>query len=258
MLEFDAATRRILDVSYAGSDVVRRRMENFRALGPRPGETILDLGCGTGLLTAEIARAVGNDGRVVGIDPSPDMRAGAEATCKGFGTVEIANGTAAETGYEDHSVDKVVSLQVFEYLDDIPGALAEVARVLRPGGRVVIGDWHWDCFAWHSAAPARMARKQQAWDGHLTERRVPALLPPLLADAGFIFAESRAVPFTDTCLRADGLANMMLHLMTGYARQHALLPEAEIDAWKAEQTDLARTGRFFFSLVHFVTVAHKH
>ena len=65
MLEFDTETRKILDVAYAGADVVRRRMENFRALDAKPGETILDLGCGTGPLTLEIARTVGGDGRVI-------------------------------------------------------------------------------------------------------------------------------------------------------------------------------------------------
>lgn len=257
MLEFDAATRRILDRSYAGSDVVRRRLENFRALDPRPGERVLDLGCGTGLLTAEIARAVGDAGHVLGVDPSADMRAGAEESCAGVETVRIAEGSAAAIPADDGAFDKVVSLQVFEYLDDVRPALSEVSRVLRPGGRLVIGDWHWDCFAWHSADPGRMARMMESWDGHLAERCAPALLPALLADAGFAFGESRAVPFTDTCLRADGMANMMLHLMAGYARQNGHLPEDEIAAWQAEQQELARTGRFFFSLTHFVTVAHK-
>lgn len=257
MLEFDAATRRILDRSYAGSDVVRRRMENFRALDPRPGERVLDLGCGTGLLTAEIARAVGDGGHVLGVDPSTDMRTGAEDTCAGVESVRIAEGSAATIPAKDGAFDKVVSLQVFEYLDDISAALAEVSRVLRPGGRLVIGDWHWDCFAWHSADPGRMARMMASWDDHLAERCIPALLPARMVQAGFVFGESRAVTFTDTCLRADGMANMMLHLMAGYARQNRHLPEAEIAAWQAEQKELAREGRFFFSLTHFVTVAHK-
>ena len=256
MLQFDAATRRILDVSYAGSDVVRRRMENFRALAPHPGEAILDLGCGTGLLTAEIARAVGDRGQVLGVDPSPDMRTGAEEMCKPFNNTKIAEGTAKSIPAADASFDKVASLQVFEYLGDIPAALTEAARVLRPGGRLVIGDWHWDCFAWHSENPKRMKAVQDAWDRHLTERCVPALLPNLMTKAGFVFDESRAVPFTDTCLRADGLANMMLHLMSAYAKQNALLPANDVDAWKTEQETLAAQGRFFFSLTHFVTIAH--
>ena len=256
MLQFDTATRRILDVAYAGTDVVRRRLETFHALDPRPGEAILDLGCGTGLLTAEIARTVGDRGYVLGVDPSPDMRAGAEKQCREFATIAIADGTATNIPAEDSAFDKLVSLNVFEYLDDIPAALSEARRTLRPGGRLVISDWHWDCFAWHSDHPERMKAMQVAWDRHLTERCTPALLPKLMTEAGFVFSESRAVPFTDTCLRADGLANMMLHLMTAYAKQNDLLPKDEVDAWKAEQETLATQGRFFFSMTHFVTVAH--
>ena len=70
MLKFDAETTKILDDAYQGADITRRRQASFDALTPIPGETIIDIGCGNGLLTGELARAVGPKGRVIGIDPS--------------------------------------------------------------------------------------------------------------------------------------------------------------------------------------------
>lgn len=73
MLKFDAEITRILNNAYEGADLTRRRQASFDALKPSPGDTIIDIGCGNGLLTAELARAVGPTGKIIGVDPSEDM-----------------------------------------------------------------------------------------------------------------------------------------------------------------------------------------
>jgi arsenite methyltransferase len=173
MLEFDAATARLLEDAYRGSDVVKRRLATLEVLAPEAGDAVLDVGCGSGYLPVELARAVGEAGEVIAIDPSAEMRKAAANQCDGFANVRILDGTATELPLHDSIVNRAASLQVFEYLSDIPGALAEIRRVLRPGGRLVIGDMHWDSWIWHSAEPARMTKMIMAWDHHLTDRTVP-------------------------------------------------------------------------------------
>ncbi|MEM6891447.1 MAG: methyltransferase domain-containing protein [Pseudomonadota bacterium] len=155
MLEFDSETTRLLDSVYQGADVTRRRQGSFDALGPGPGETIVDVGCGNGLLTLELARAVGRSGRVIGVDPSEDMLQSAQERCQGQSCVEFAAGSADSLPISSNAIDKAVSVQVFEYLEDIPSALSEIHRVLKPGGALVIGDIHFDSLIWHSDAPDR-------------------------------------------------------------------------------------------------------
>lgn len=70
MLKFDAKTAQILDIGYLGSDITQRRLTNLTCLAPIPGEVIADIGCGTGLLTLDLIRAVGDSGSVIAIDPS--------------------------------------------------------------------------------------------------------------------------------------------------------------------------------------------
>ncbi|MCU9847672.1 methyltransferase domain-containing protein [Defluviimonas sp. WL0024] len=257
MIEFDAETTRILETAYEGADFARRRRASFDAVDPRPGEHILDLGCGPGFLTREFARAIGPGGRVTGVDPSPEMRTAAAERCAGLSGVEILEGSAAALPLEDASTDKAVSVQVFEYINDFDAPLAELHRVLRPGGRLVIADMHWDTLVWHSTDRDRMARMIAAWDAHLADRIVPEKLPAPLARAGFGGIRTIPHPMLDTVLKPDGLARVLMILMVAFARGNDLMPEADIAAWAAEQEALAAEGRFFMSLTHFVTVAEK-
>lgn len=257
MLQFDAETARILEDAYQWSDFTRRRRANFDALAPRPGQALLDLGCGNGLLTLDLARAVGDAGRVVGVDPSAAMLDSARGRCAGRGTVDLRQGDAGALPLEDQEVDGAVSVQVFEYIADLSGALAELARVLRPGGRLVIGDMHFGTYAWRSDDPDRMKRMQDAWDRHLVHPALPEILPQAMAGAGFEVEQVIPVTFADHVLRPDGLVRMMLILMRRYAIDNGLLPDDEARAWHDEQFALAREGRFFFSLTHYVTVARR-
>ncbi|MGI9369007.1 MAG: methyltransferase domain-containing protein [Ruegeria sp.] len=257
MLQFNKDIARLLDNAYLGADVSRRRRVSFDALGPESGDSILDLGCGNGILTAELARAVGSDGQITGVDASTDMLNSARNRCADFDTVDLVQGMADDMPLPDAQFDKAASIQVFEYFDDPRPALRELRRVLRPDGRLVIGDVHWDSLCWHSDHPGRMDRMIEIWDGHLADRTVPATLPSCMRECGFAVDQVVPVTICDTTLRPDGLARMMIHLMEAYAIQTSETSKEMAHAWSHEQHNLAEQGRFFFSITHFVWIAHK-
>ena len=257
MLNFDEETTRLLEDAYQGADVSRRRRATFDALAPEPGEHILDLGCGNGLLTLELARAVGPSGHVTGLDASPQMLAAAYQRINGRANVTLVEGHAARLPFDAASFDKAAALQVFEYLTDRRPALRALHKVLKPGGLLAVGDIHWDTLAWHSDNTRRMERMLEAWGRHMAERALPALLPSELRTCGYQPGGMQPVTVCDTTLRPDGLAAMMIQLIRAFAVDLGATDEDDAAAWAREQQELAEEGRFFLSLTHFVCTARR-
>jgi arsenite methyltransferase len=174
-IQFDEDQSRAVEWVYSTPDVVEQRRTTLDALGLQAGERVLDLGCGPGFLAAEMAEQVGASGRVDAVDMSPSMLALAARRehSAGAAPVVLAEGDVTKLPFGDAQFDAAVSTQVFEYVADMPGALAEVRRVLVDGGRLLIIDTDWDSIVWRSTDDERMARVLLAWDDHLAHRDLP-------------------------------------------------------------------------------------
>jgi arsenite methyltransferase len=102
-----------------------------------PGGTALDVGCGPGSVTAQLARAAGPDGLALGVDISEPMLARAVHAAAGS-QVGFLRADAQRLPLRDHSVDAAVSIAVLQLIPDPAATLSEIARVLRPGGRLAV------------------------------------------------------------------------------------------------------------------------
>lgn len=117
-------------------ETLERLKKIIDELAIRPGSFILDAGTGTGVLLPFLVEAAGPEGKVVALDIAEEMLARARA--KNPGNVEFVLADISCTPFREDTFDEIICNSCFPHVTDKPRALAEMARILKPGGRLVI------------------------------------------------------------------------------------------------------------------------
>ena len=256
-VSFDSANAQRVERQYAAPALVEQRRRTLEAMALQPGNTALDIGCGPGYLTLEMARQVGTRGRVIAIDTSEPMLDIARARCAGLGQVEFHLANAAALPCPDASVDVAAAVQVYLFVPDLEAVARELARVLRPGGRAVVVDTDWDSLVWRSSDRERMERFLALWMRRYANARVARLLPGALRRAGLTVEHAGAIPLVELDPAENTYSGSQIHEFAHYMATKGGIPEAEAQAWEADLRALAARGDYFFSLNRYVFVARK-
>lgn len=166
----------------------------------KPGALVLDVCCGSGASALPAAEQVGAAGQVIGIDLAENLLnlARNKASNQGLASVEFQLGDMLATGFADNSFDAVVCVFGIFFVPDMPAAVRELWRVLRPGGKLAITTWGQDFFEpansvfWSTVQEVRpdLYKGFSLW-GRIAE---PATLMAMLSEGGLpaasIVAES--------------------------------------------------------------------
>ena len=255
MLEFNEAAARQIQRLYSTPDVVQQREQVLALLSPQPGERILDVGSGPGFLVASMADAVGNRGAVHGLDPSTPMNAVARELAASRPWVSIDAGDALTLPYPDATFDAAVSTQVYEYIADIPTALTELRRVLRPGGRTLILDTDWDSVVWHATDRERHQRIMAAWEEHLVHPHLPPALPGHLRRAGFAVTGRSLIPLFNPTYEPNTYSAMIMDVMAELVSGRQNLTRADIDGWRQDLRSRGEDDDYLFSINRYCFLA---
>ncbi|MEU0548354.1 methyltransferase domain-containing protein [Micromonospora sp. NPDC005979] len=210
-----------------GRDYKRRAVD---ALDLRPGHTVVDVGCGPGTDLGRLADVVRADGLVVGVDRDPGMLAEAGRRLADRPRVDLRVGDVHALPLDDTSMDRARIDRVLMHVEDPASALAEVRRVLRPTGVLVVTEPDWDTLAVADEDVATSRRFARSVAGQVRNPTIGRELVRLSARVGLRVRSVEAIPVV---FEDFGTADRILGLRRNSARAVAAgeLTDTQVRPW---------------------------
>jgi ubiquinone/menaquinone biosynthesis C-methylase UbiE len=232
--------------------MTRVRSRILELLAPRPGQSVLDVGCGAGDDVFLLAGLVGPSGWTVGIDRSRTMvdealRRAAETGIEG---VQFIHSDASSLDFTDATFDAVRSDRMFQYVLEPQAVLSEMCRVTRPGGRVVVAETDWQT-AVFDAPDDVTARINAAWAASRPNGRAGQQLYRLCKVAGLVDVSVEGIVQIKTELDELYRDGVLPALAKNAVDAEAVTPE-EASRWLAGLEVAAEQGLFLRAFTTFV------
>ena len=254
---FDEKAAQLVEVLNNTEDVRRRRRTLLETLQLQPGERVLDIGAGSGFVALDMADRVGPTGEVLGIDISESMLEFAKRRCAEKPWVKFSVGEATALRMPDVNFDVAISVQVYEYIPDVDLALAEMYRVLRPGGRAVIISTDWKSIAWNSSDENRMQRLLSVYAGHCAHRDLPRHLGPKVKAAGFTITHEQALPQYHRKFGPNAYSHYIMTRLKSFVSGREGIDDRDVNDWAADLERLGEQGNYFFCLNQYLFALAK-
>ncbi len=248
---------RCLDAQHASAFKQRYKRRTFDLLDLRPGQRVLDVGCGTGQDALALAAAVGPGGRVVGLDFSRTMIDEARGRSRGKALpVAFVRGDVHHLAFADDAFDCCRADRTFQHLPEPRRALAEMVRVTAPGGIVLIVEPDHESRLFDSPYPDVSRRFFAFRNSSLRQPGVAHQLYALFKEFGL--TEVAVEPLTEIATAYASIAHVaQFEGGMRIAQRYGVVTEEEADAWLAHLAEADRTGRFFHAFTYFITTGRK-
>jgi ubiquinone/menaquinone biosynthesis C-methylase UbiE len=251
-----AAYTECLDLLDSLPDFRRYKARSYALLDLSAGLTVLDVGCGLGDDARRMADAVGPEGRIIGIDRSQRLLYEARARTSSTARLAFLRADGRFLPFARGSVDRARIDRSLQHIPKPARVIREMARVLRPGGRLVAYDNDWGTFAVSSTLHETTDLIQTRWCHAFTNPWIGRDLPWLFVDAGL---RDLIIEPNVTLIRDLALADRVYSLSETLARavRDGVASSSMAEAWSTEQASLNRAGTFLCSLTAYTVVGTK-
>jgi ubiquinone/menaquinone biosynthesis C-methylase UbiE len=244
--------QRLMAESIAGTT---RRNAILSELQIQSGDTIIDVGCGAGHLLTHLAKAVGNNGTIYGLDPSKAQIDQAELRCAEFENIKLIERNADNSQLQSDCCDSATSTQALEYIPDVDPSLDEITRILRSGGAFVNVSILWDHFKFYGAEQRLNEKIHDSFRAHCSHQMLPMELPGKLDRRGFKNVKDKSLAFVITRRDGNSPARYTEDVMANFALTQGISAE-EISDWKSQLKKAEQEGRFGFTSFPVMTSAY--
>jgi len=238
-------------------DMVAQRRKMHISLALQKGEIVLDIGSGDGSMIDEMADSVGASGKLTGLDISETMINMSRKLCCARSNVEFVQATATKLPFSNSTFDVITSAQCLCYVPDIDLTLAEIFRVLKPGGRVVILDSDWDTLIWHSGNQLLMDKIMSWYISIYSDAHVPRTLSGRLKKTGFIITDRTCFPIVNWTHNSDTFAGLQIEFVRTMVENDDAISNDEFQEWIVGLDKKTTLDECFFSLNRYIFCAAK-
>ena len=241
-----------LEKSYQLPEIVRQRQHTLNRLSVKRGEQILDVGCGVGFLSYEIALQTGDSGRVSGIDQNSEMIRHASNRCESLRNTEFSEANAEDLPFPEESFDAACCTQVLLYVNDVAQVLSGIRRVLKPAGRIIIVETDWRGVVLNSDYDSITRKIFSAWDASVPSPNLPVRLGPLLVDNGFCNVDVEPIPILNTEYTPSQFSHGMMNWITRNALKKGVITKEQSQKWLDDLDEKGKSGNYFFCVNRFL------
>ena len=241
-----------LEKSYQLPEIVRQRQHTLNRLSVKRGEQILDVGCGVGFLSYEIALQTGDSGRVSGIDQNSEMIRHANKRCESLRNTEFSEANAEDLTFPEESFDAACCTQVLLYVNDVAQVLSGIRRVLKPAGRIIIVETDWRGVVLNSDYDSITRKIFSAWDASVPSPNLPVRLGPLLVDNGFCNVDVEPIPILNTEYTPSQFSHGMMNWITRNALKKGVITKEQSQKWLDDLDEKGKSGNYFFCVNRFL------
>ena len=253
---FDEKTAQQLSMIYQTEDI-REMQRQFRVwFDPRPGEKILDVGCGTGTNVFALSKLVEPEGKVVGIDNSEAMLAIARSKASAA-NIEYQLKAIEEIDFPADSFDGVVCTQVLGYVTDPVRAIRAMLRVVNPAGRVFISEADWDTLMYSIPDKDLQRKVTLSFSDHYGDGWIGRRLYSLCGQAGGKEIELHPYVIHNAEYSVRKYGGPLSYVIRDYLLRTKKCAEDDVHRWMKLLSDAFDDHSYFCSLNRIVCILRK-